>query len=120
RTRLAEGAGGDQGLVTVGVNGAAGGSGPWPAIAAPDASMRENTLYSPAEWPGRPLPVLIWGTGGCSDNGLGYSGFLKEIASHGYFVVSGGHARFERTPHDQGDDLAQRQREALQALPDTS
>src|SRR5690606_38254751 len=119
-TVIAEGAGVELGLEPVGVIGAAGGSGPWPAIAASDASMRENTLYYPAEWPGRPLPVLIWGTGGCSDNGLGYSGFLKEIASHGYFVISGGHPRYERTQRDQSTQLTQEQREALEALPDTN
>lgn len=116
----AEGAAVDIRVKAVGVIGDPGGSGPWPAVAASDAGIRENTLYYPAEWPAWPLPVLIWGTGGCSDNGLGYSGFLREIASHGYFVVSGGHPCFEHRPHDHGEDLVARQREALQALPDTT
>jgi dienelactone hydrolase len=117
---IAEGAGVDIGLEPVGVIGTPGGSGPWPAVAASDASMRENTLYYPAAWPGQPMPILIWGTGGCSDNGLGYSGFLKEIASHGYFVISGGHPRYERTQRDQSTQLTEEQREALEALPDTN
>jgi hypothetical protein len=82
--------------------------------------MRENTLYYPAQWPEGALPLLIWGTGGCVDNGLGYSMFLKEIASHGYFVISGGHPRQERTKRDRNEELTPEQIEAMRALPDTN
>lgn len=117
---VAEGAGGDAGMQPVGIIGEPGGSGPYPAVAASDAGMRENTLYYPADWPGDPLPVLVWGTGGCVDNGLGYSQFLKEIASHGFFVISGGHPRYVRTERELGADLTEAQIEVLRALPDTN
>lgn len=113
-----EGAGVD--IEPVGTIGAPGGSGPHPAIAASDGSMRENTLYYPADFPDDPLPLLVWGTGGCVDNGLGYSGFLKEIASHGYFVISGGHPRYARQSRDRSAELTPEQRASLQALPDTT
>jgi dienelactone hydrolase len=116
----AQGAGADATIQPAGVIGEPGGGGAWPAIAVADEGMRENTLYYPAEFPDEPLPLLLWGTGGCVDNGLGYSGFLREIASHGYFVISGGHPRYERTATDQGTGLSEAQIEALRALPDTS
>ncbi|MEJ2111757.1 MAG: hypothetical protein P8Z37_17975, partial [Acidobacteriota bacterium] len=39
-----------------------------------------------------PLPLLIWGNGGCSDYGLSHDKFLRDIASHGYVVVALGYA----------------------------
>jgi dienelactone hydrolase len=41
------------------------------------------------------MPLVLWGNGGCRDNGLSASHFLREIASHGYFVVANGAARQE-------------------------
>jgi hypothetical protein len=79
----------------VGVLSAASGTGPNPAIAVSMASMRENTLYHPALWPRGALPLVLWGEGGCVDNGLRYSAFLSEIASHGYVIVAGGVPRTE-------------------------
>jgi len=68
------------------------------AYAAIDESIDFNTLYLPytnndgtEKW-----PVVLWGNGGCRDNGLKYSHFLREIASHGYFVVASGRPRYER------------------------
>lgn len=76
--------------------GAAAGNGPWPAVAQSRADLRTHTLYRPVDLPESPLPVLLWGNGGCSDNGLGHSYFLREIASHGYLVVALGYATSER------------------------
>ncbi len=80
----------------VGVIGAPAGTGPLPAVAESDASMRENTLYHPARWPRQALPLVLWAEGGCADNGLMYGAFLREIASHGYFIVAAGYPRAER------------------------
>lgn len=80
----------------VGVLSAATGTGPTPAIAESVASMRENTLYHPARWPRGALPLVLWAEGGCADNGLQYAAFLREIASHGYFIVAAGVPRSER------------------------
>ena len=36
------------------------------------------------------MPVLLWGNGGCSDDGASERLFLEEIASHGYLVLAPG------------------------------
>lgn len=79
----------------VGVIGSPGGSGPMPAVAEAVASLRTHTLYHPTQLPAEPLPVLLWGNGACADDGLGYAAFLREISSHGFFVVSLGYPRVE-------------------------
>jgi dienelactone hydrolase len=76
--------------------GSVSGNGQWPALAQSRADLRSHTLYRPVDLPATPLPVLLWGNGGCSDNGLGHSYFLREIASHGYLVVALGYATSER------------------------
>ena len=80
----------------VGVIGAPAGTGPLPAVAESDASMRLNTLYHPVKLPRQALPLVLWAEGGCRDEGLMYSAFLREIASHGYFIVAAGYPRSER------------------------
>ena len=76
--------------------GEAAGNGQWPAVAQSRADLRTHTLYRPLELPDESMPVLLWGNGGCSDNGLGHSYFLREVASHGYLVVALGYATNER------------------------
>jgi dienelactone hydrolase len=78
-----------------GIIGVPGGTGPHSAIAEVDPGLPGHTLYRPARWPKKRLPVVLWGNGGCRDNGLGNARFLREIASHGYLVVAVGHARRE-------------------------
>jgi len=79
-----------------GFTGAVSGNGAWPAVAQSRADLRTHTLYRPVSLPESPMPVLLWGNGGCSDNGLGHSYFLREVASHGYLVVALGYAASER------------------------
>jgi dienelactone hydrolase len=76
--------------------GPSAGSGPYPAIAEVREDARGYTIYRPQELEGRTLPLVLWGNGGCRDNGLSASHFLREIASHGYLVVANGTAREER------------------------
>ena len=80
----------------LGVLGRRSGTGGLPAVAEAVASLRMNTLYHPQPLPKQRLPLLLWGNGGCRDNGLGYAQFLREIASHGFFIVSAGYPREER------------------------
>jgi dienelactone hydrolase len=72
--------------------GEPGGRGNLPAIAQSRADLRTHTLFRPVELPAEPLPLLIWGNGGCSDYGLSHDKFLRDIASHGYVVVALGYA----------------------------
>jgi dienelactone hydrolase len=97
-------------LQPFGRHGGPGGSGPLPAIAESIAALPTATLYHPLKMPRRALPLLLWGNGGCRDNGLRYAQFLREVASQGYFIIAAGHPRYERpvqapgTPPPPGSD----------------
>jgi len=77
------------------VIGAPAGTGAWPAVAEGRADAPGYTIYRPATLPARRLPLVLWGNGGCRDNGLSASHFLREIASHGYIVIANGAPREE-------------------------
>src|SRR5690606_7459136 len=64
------------------------GAGPFPAVVETRSELPEHTIYRPAEWPDEPLPLYVWGNGGCSNNGLAHASYLYHIASHGYVVVA--------------------------------
>lgn len=56
-----------------------------------DANLTDHTIYQPKTFPaGLKLPVLLWGNGGCTDDGTGFQAFLGEVASYGFFVVADG------------------------------
>ena len=74
------------------------GTGRWPAIAEAHADAPGYTIYRPLHLPRGRLPLVLWGNGGCRDNGLSVSHFLREIASHGYLVVANGAPREEKPP----------------------
>ncbi len=83
-------------VLAPGIYGAPGGTGTTPAIAEGRADAPGYTLYHPASMSVGKLPLVLWGNGGCKDNGLSASLFLREIASHGYFIVANGSPRAER------------------------
>jgi uncharacterized protein len=95
-------------LQPVGVIGPPAGTGKWPAVAEAREDLRSHTFYHPQQMPGTPLPILIWGNGGCSDNGLSHSIFLREIASHGYYIIALGYPRNEPMPRPQNGAAAAR------------
>lgn len=64
------------------------GTGPFPAIAESRAELPGHTVYRPLEWPAAPLPLYVWGNGGCSNNGLAHAAYLRQIASQGYVIVA--------------------------------
>lgn len=78
------------------VIGEPAGSGGSPAVAEARADAPGYTIYRPARWPEKQLPLVLWGNGGCRNNGLSASHFLREIASHGYVVIANGAPREER------------------------
>ena len=84
-----------------GVIGVPSGTGAYPAIAESRADASGYTIYRPAKMPRGKLPLVLWGNGGCRDNGLSASHFLREIASHGYFVIANGAPREERKVQDK-------------------
>ncbi len=79
-----------------GIVGAASGTGATPAVAEYLATMPDHTFYHPENMPKTPMPILLWGNGGCADNSLSAAQFLREVSSHGYFVVVAGPPRSER------------------------
>jgi len=79
-----------------GIIGSPSGTGPFPSVAESRADAPLHTFYYPEKMPSKALPLVLWGNGACRDNGLSASVFLREIASHGYFIVAAGRPRMER------------------------
>lgn len=72
------------------------GDGPYPAVVEEDASLPGHVIYRPADltpFGGGKLPVVVWGNGGCADDGTAHRFHLAQIASYGYLVVAAGHWR---------------------------
>lgn len=67
-----------------------GGSGPYRAGYETMSNLANHTIYRPASFPPRPMPVFVWGNGACSANGTSVLPFLREIASHGFLAISSG------------------------------
>lgn len=80
--------------------GAAAGNGGHPAIAFARADAPGYTFYRPQVLPDEDLPVVLWGNGGCRNNGLSASQFLREVASHGYLVIANGAPQREFTARE--------------------
>ena len=67
------------------------GTGPFPAIMEMDAGLPGHVVYRPEDLEKvSKLAVLVWGNGGCSDDGASARKHLGEIASHGYLVIAPG------------------------------
>lgn len=90
-----------------GIIGVPSGTGEYDAIAVSDSTLPMNTLYMPVNLPEKALPLLLWSNGGCRDNGLLYSQFLREVASHGFFIVAAGYPRHERALRPMGMESTQ-------------
>jgi dienelactone hydrolase len=72
------------------------GTGPYPALKEVTPSLADHVIYRPANLASlgkRKLGVLIWGNGGCSDDGASARLHLAEIASHGYLAIAPGAIR---------------------------
>ncbi|MBG6066954.1 cellulose binding domain-containing protein [Micromonospora ureilytica] len=69
---------------------AVGGSGPYPADYETSATLANHTIFRPQTLPAERLPIVVWGNGGCSANGLSQGNFLREIASHGFLAIANG------------------------------
>jgi len=80
------------------------GTGPYKAIMATDPSLPEHVMYYPVNLDAAgKLPVIAWGNGACLHAGNRFRGFLTEIASHGFLVISAGqmgHVALEVGPQE--------------------
>lgn len=66
--------------------------GPYKVVALAEASLMSHTVYRP-ETVGAvsgKLPVVAWGNGACSNAGLLFQNYLRQLASHGYLVIASG------------------------------
>ena len=68
------------------------GTGAFPAIKYEDESLPAHVIYRPEnpEALDGPLPIYLWGNGGCSRDGASARLHLLEVASHGYLVIASG------------------------------
>lgn len=69
------------------------GSGAYPALMEVDARLPAHVVYRPQHLDrlgAHRLGVVLWGNGGCSDDGAGARFHLSEIASHGFVVIAPG------------------------------
>lgn len=74
-----------------------GGNGPYaPGTWSTDSSLSGHTIYKPTNAANIKIPVMLWGNGGCSANGIGQAPFLQQIASQGVLVIASG------APNGQG------------------
>jgi hypothetical protein len=67
-----------------------GGDGPYPAGYETSTGRSNHTIYRPECLPATPMPIFVWGNGGCSADGTSSLPFLREIASYGFLVIASG------------------------------
>ena len=71
-----------------------GGTGPYKAIMTEVEGLPAHTVFCPQDLSAfnakKPLPILVWGNGACSNSPFEHVKFLNEIASHGYIVLATG------------------------------
>ena len=106
-----------------------GGRGPYKAVIVEDDALPGYSIFRPENLSAAaavegPLPVILFGNGGCSHNSVGFYNFLTEIASHGYVIISNGVWTEPRAlrpaaqvPAPMPQGAAQQQRPAQQAQP---
>ncbi|KAF2279228.1 uncharacterized protein EI97DRAFT_455503 [Westerdykella ornata] len=78
------------------------GTGPYPAKYTTDPGLPNHTIYVPQNLNAvnGTMPVVVWGNGACSANGLSQANFLTEIASWGFIAIASG------GPNQQGSTTA--------------
>jgi hypothetical protein len=70
-----------------------GGTGPYSAIVAKDASLPDFAIYRPqnlenAALAESKLPIVLFANGACVNSSLEYERLLTEVASHGYVIIA--------------------------------
>jgi hypothetical protein len=65
-------------------------TGPFSVVVEHDPGLATHTIYRPIQLTLDTHPVLVWGEGGCADNGLMFPEYLSEIASHGVVIIADG------------------------------
>lgn len=57
-----------------------------------DARLPGHTVYRPQTLSAvtEPMPIVVWGNGGCSGDGTWFQEFLQPLAAHGVLVIASG------------------------------
>ncbi len=94
-----------------------GGTGPYRAIMVGDETLQTHTIFKPADLSAfgkkNPLPVLVWGNGGCANNPREHINFLNEIASQGFIVIAIGPMSAEGEPWAHGSSTSSQLLDAI-------
>jgi hypothetical protein len=66
-------------------------SGTHEVVVETDPGLPKFTIFRPKDLaPGKKYPIIVWGQGGCSTNGLSNPEFNGEFASQGYLSIADG------------------------------
>ena len=83
-----------------------GGTGPYKAVMYEAEGFAEHTIFAQKDLSPfsakKPLPVLVWGNGGCANSPRGHEKFLNDIASYGYIVLATGIMPKQDAPRGMG------------------
>ena len=94
-----------------------GGTGPYKAVMKEEAALVAHTVFVPQNLSSfnkkHPLPVLVWGNGGCSNSPWEHYKFLNEIASYGFIVVATGYIPMDDEPYRGEMSTTQQQIESI-------
>ena len=94
-----------------------GGTGAYKAIMKEEASLPAHTVLVPQDLTAfsseKPLPVLVWGNGACTNSPWEHFKFLNEIASHGYLVLATGYIPMEEEPYQGPMSTTRQQIESI-------
>jgi hypothetical protein len=104
---LAEGQKGGGGRGSGGAKaGTVAGTGKYKPASEVIPSLAKHTIYYPQNLAeGEKAPLITWGNSGCAGDGVGFSTFLSEIASHGYVIVVSGQGT-SYTPSSTDKDMS--------------
>ena len=94
-----------------------GGQGPYKAIMKEEETLEAHTVFVPQDLSAfnkkKPLPVLVWGNGACTNSPWEHFKFLNEIASYGYIVLATGYIPMEEKPYQGPMSSTQQQIESI-------
>lgn len=95
-----------------------GGTGEYKTAMGEVYGLEAHTVFCPkdlAEFSAeKPLPVLVWGNGACTNSPWEHFKFLNEIASHGYLVIATGFYPESETPYNGPMSTPEQQIESIQ------
>ncbi len=94
-----------------------GGTGPYKSVMKEEGSLPAHTVFTPQDLSvfnaEKPLPVLVWGNGACTNSPWEHFKFLNEIASHGFIVLATGYIPMEEVPYNGPMSTTQQQIESI-------